>query len=206
MGSMNPGYPGTFNPQFATKSRMVGLEIDYPPLYRELDPNDPNPNQPISAAEALRVARQVDSLADFTYEANLEYNEFVKIWDRHVNGIQNGAPNLSAEQRFDVEVILTMVEFAQKLREGFVLKFEKRSASEIRGKLTVDQPITGREMRRMAYSLSKMTAEEKATANPEAVTRSLIEKFFLCHIDDQKEKNEIITAMATWTSSKRPAA
>ena len=70
MGSMNPGYPGTFNPQFATKSRMVGLEIEYPPLYRERSPNDPNPNSPISAAEALRVARQVDSLADFTYEAN----------------------------------------------------------------------------------------------------------------------------------------
>lgn len=207
MGSMNPGYPGTFNPQFATKSRMVALEIDYPKLFREKDPNDPNPNPPISAAEALRVARQVDSLADLTYEANPEHNDFVKIWDRYVNGIQNGAPDLTQVQRFDVEAILTMVEFAQKLREGFILKFEKARASAIpRGTLLVDQPITGREMRRMAYFLSKMSAEEKATANPEAVTRSLIERFFLSHIDKKEERDEIRTAMTTWTSSKRPAA
>lgn len=207
MGSMNPGYPGTFNPQFATKSRMVGLEIDYPPLYRERETNDPNPNPPISAAEALRVARQVDSLADFTYEANPEHNEFVKIWDKYVNGIQNGAQDLTPVQRFDVEAILTMVEFAQKLREGFILKFEKARASSIpKGTLLVDQPITGREMRRMAYFLSKMSPEEKATANPEAVVRSLIERFFLSHIDKKDERDEIRTAMATWTSSKRPAA
>ncbi|MBI2613642.1 MAG: AAA family ATPase [Candidatus Levybacteria bacterium] len=207
MGSMNPGYPGTFNPQFATKSRMVGLEIDYPPLYGERGTNDPNPNPPISAAEALRVARQVDSLADFTYEANPKHNEFVRIWDRYVNGIQNGAPDLNQVQRFDVEAILTMVEFAQKLREGFILKFEKARASSIpKGTLLVDQPITGREMRRMAYFLSKMSPEEKATANPEAVIRSLIERFFLSHIDKKDERDEIRTAMATWTSSKRPAA
>lgn len=207
MGSMNPGYPGTFNPQFATKSRMVGLEIDYPKLYRERDPNDPNPNPPISASEALRVARQVDSLEDLTYEANPQHNDFVKIWDRYVNGIQNGAPDLTQTQRFDVEAILTMVEFAQKLREGFILKFEKARASAIpRGTLLVDQPITGREMRRMAYFLSKMSAEEKATANPEAVVRNLIERFFLSHIDKKDERDDIKTAMATWTSSKRPAA
>lgn len=206
MGSMNPGYPGTFNPQFATKSRMVGLEIDYPPLLRDKDPNDPNPNPAISSAEALRVARQVDSLADFTYEANPAHNEFVQIWDKHINGIQNEAPDLTPVQQFDVEAILTMVEFAQKLREGFILKFEKARASSTKGALLVDQPITGREMRRMAYFLSKMSPEEKATANPEAVIRDLIERFFLPHIDNKDERNEIKTAMATWTSSKRPAA
>lgn len=206
MGSMNPGYPGTFSPQFATKSRMVGIEIDYPPLYRQKDEGDTNPNPPISAAEALRVARQVDSLADLTYETNPKHNMFVKIWDSFVNGIQNDAPELSVVQRFDIEAILTMVEFAQKLREGFILKFEKRSASELKGKLTVDQPITGREMRRMAYMLSKMTPEEKATANPELTIRGLISQFFLSHLDNQKEKEEIRTAMATWTSFKRLAA
>lgn len=207
MGSMNPGYPGTFNPQFATKSRMVPLEIDYPPLYREKDPNDPNPNLPISAAEALRVARQIDSLADLTYEVNPAHNEFVKMWDRHVNGIQNGAPDLSVVQKFDVEAILAMIEFAHKLREGFILKFEKARASSIpRGTLLVDQPITGREMRRMAYFLSKIPAEAKATAKPEAVIRDLMERFFLSHIDKKDERDEIKTAMATWTSSKRLAA
>lgn len=204
IGSMNPGYPGTFNPQFATKSRMVELEINYPDLYREKEPNDPNPNFPISADEALRVARQVDSLADFTYEANPQHNEFVHIWDKHINGIQNGAPDLTQVQKFDLEAILTMVEFAKKLREGFILKFEKVRASSIpRGTLLVDQPITGREMGRMAYFLSKMSPEEKAIAKPEAVIRSLIEEFFLPHIDKKDERDEIRTAMVNWSNSKR---
>lgn len=206
VSSRNPGYPGTFEPQFATKSRMVGLQVDYPPLFGEKDPNDKNPNPPYSASEALRIARSVDSLADFTYEANPKHNDFVKIWDKNINGIQNDAPDLTPVQGFDLEVILAMVQFANKLREGFILKFEKARASETRGKLLVDQPITGREMRRCAYFLSKMSAEEKTTANPEAVTRSLIERFFLSHIDKKDEREEIKTAMATWTSSKRPAA
>lgn len=207
MSSMNPGYPGTFNPQFATKSRMVGLDIAYPSLYAEKDANDPNPNPPISSSEALRVARQIDSLADYTYEANPAHNEFIKLWDRHINGIQNGAPDLSPVQRFDIEAILTLVQFADKLRDGFVLKFEKAKASAIpKGTLLVDQPITGREMRRCAYFLSKMSETEKATANPEAVVRSLLERFFLSHIDKKEDRDEIKRAMTTWTSSKRPAA
>lgn len=206
MGSMNPGYPGTYDPQYATRSRMVSMEIGYPSLYRERDPQDPNPNPAISAAEALRIARQVDSLTDFTYDADLTNNEFVKIWDRHINGIENGAPELSPTQKFDLEVVLSMVQFGQKLREGFILKFDKRSASDVRGKLLVDQPLTGRDMRRMAYFLSQMTPEQKATANPETVTRDLMERFFLTHIDNQRSREEVKTAMASWTSSKRPAA
>lgn len=207
MGSMNPGYPGTFNPQFATRSRMVSIGIDYPPLYRERDANDPNPNPPISAAEALRAARQTDSLADLTYEANPEHNEFVKLWDRYINGIENGAQDLNAVQRFDIEAILTMIEFAQKLREGFMLKFDKARASSIpRGTILVSQPITGRDIRRCAYFLSKMAQEEKATANPEAVARNLLDKLFLENIDDREERNQIRSAMASWTSFKRPAA
>jgi hypothetical protein len=206
LSSRNPGYPGTFEPQFATKSRMVGLQVDYPPLLGEKDPNDGNPNPPYSASEALRIARSVDSLADFTYEANPKHNDFVKIWDKNINGIENDAPDLTQTQKFDLEVILALVQFGNKLREGFILKFEKARASETRGKLLVGQPITGREMRRCAYFLSKMSAEEKTTANPEAVTRSLIETFFLSNIDKKDEREEIKTAMATWTSSKRPAA
>lgn len=206
MASMNPGYPGTFDPQFATKSRMVGLEIDYPSLFRAKEPADINPNPPISAAEALRVARQVDSLMDFTYEPDPRHNEFVQIWERYINGIQNGAPDLSQTQTFDINVILTMVEFAHKLRQAFIQKFEKTRASSSRGALLVGQPITGREMRRMAYWLSKMSPEEKLTADPEAVARELFDVFFLSHIDKKDERADIRTAMATWTSSKRPAA
>lgn len=207
ISSMNPGYPGTFNPQFATKSRMVNLEIDYPPLLREKDPNDQNPNPPYNASEALRIARQVDSLANYTFESNLEYNDFVKIWDKYINGIENGAPNLESTQTFDLEVILTLVQFASKLREGFILNFEKIRPSAIpRGTVLVDQPITGREMRRCAYFLSKISNEEKAAMNPESAARDLLERFFLSHIDQKNKKDEIKTAMATWTSSKRVAA
>ena len=58
----------------------------------------------------------------------------------------------------------------------------------------------------MAEVLSKMSAEEKATSSPEGVVRDLIEQIFLPNIDKRDEKDEIKTAMATWTSTKRPAA
>lgn len=202
MGSMNPGYPGTFNPQFATKSRMMDLEIDYPPLYKEKN----NPNSPISASEALRIARGVDSLTDFTYEANPEHNEFVKIWDKYVNGVQNNAAELTKTQQFDVDVILSLVQFGNKLREGFILKFEKAGSMATKGKLLIDQPITGREMRRCAYFLSKMPENAKITASPEQTARDLLGKFFLSHIDEKLEREKVETAMKTWTSSKRVAS
>jgi len=207
VSSRNPGYSGTFEPQFATKSRMVGLEIDYPPLYRERDPADPNPNPPLNPAEALRIARQVDSLADFTYDANPEHNQFVQIWEKNINGIKNNAPDITRAQQFDLEVILTLVQYANKLRDAFVLKFEKTSASALpKNALLVDQPITGREMRRCAYFLNRIPIDEKTTANPEAVARNLLERFFLTHVDKKEERERIKTAMSTWTSSKRPAA
>ena len=57
--SMNAGYPGTFDPQMATRSRMVTLPIKYPPLHREKEAGDTNPNAPYSASEALKIARNV---------------------------------------------------------------------------------------------------------------------------------------------------
>src|SRR3989344_3036903 len=206
IGSMNPDYPGTFAPQFATRGRMVELDIEYPPLYGERDQGDTNPNRPFNSAEPLRIARSVDSLSDFTYESNPEYNDFVKIWDKEVNGVQNDAPDLNPTQKFDLEVILALTQFGDKLREGFMLKFDKARVSATRGNLLVSQPISGREMRRCAYILSKMPDDQKATADPEGVARELLEKYFLTHIDNREERGQVRTAMATWTSSKRPAA
>ncbi len=202
--SMNPGYPGTFEPQFATRSRMVSLEIGYPPLTRQPDTGDRNPNPPYDSSEALRIARGVDSLADLTYEASLERNEFVKLWDRYVNGLETGAPDPIGTQRFDLDVTLALIQFADKLRADFIKIFEK--TREARMALPVTQPITGRELRRAAYALSIMTPEEKATANPEAVARALLERFFLTHIDKKDDQDKIRTAMATWTSKKRVRA
>lgn len=202
--SMNPGYPGTFEPQFATRSRMVSLEIGYPPLTRQPDAGDRNSNPPYDSSEALRIARGVDSLADLTYEASLERNEFVKLWDKYVNGLETGAPDPIGTQRFDLDVTLALIQFADKLRADFIKIFEK--TREARTALPVTQPITGRELRRAAYALSTMTPEEKATANPEVVARALLERFFLTHIDKKDDQDKIRTAMATWTSKKRVRA
>ena len=201
VGSMNPNYPGTFDPQFATRSRMVSLEIGYPPLTRKADAGDRNPNPPYDVSEALRIARGVDSLADLTYEASLEHNEYAKMWDKYINGIDNGAPEPTGTQKFDIDTSLALVQFANNLRENFIKIFEK--SREARTALPVTQPITGRELRRAAYALSKMTPEEKATANPEGVARDLLDKYFLTHIDKKEDQDRIRTAMNTWTSKKR---
>ncbi|HEY4479755.1 MAG TPA: AAA family ATPase [Candidatus Paceibacterota bacterium] len=202
--SMNPGYPGTFDPQFATRSRMVSIEVGYPPLTRKPEAGDTNLNPPYDSSEALRIARGVDSLSDLTYEASLERNEFVKMWDKYVNGIENGSPDPNGTQKFDIDTSLALVQFADNLRENFIKIFEK--SRDARNALPVSQPITGRELRRAAYELSKMTPEEKATANPEAIARNLLDKYFLTHIDKKEDRDKIRTAMNTWTSKKRVRA
>jgi len=202
--SMNPGYPGTFAPQFATKDRMVPLEIGYPPLYREKAAGDTNPNRPYSASEALRIAREVASLSDLTFEPNMERNEFVLIWDSYVNGIANGAPKPTAEQEFDIKVILALVQFGNKLREDFIKNFEK--TRDARSALPVRQPLTARGLRRCAYALSTIPVAEKVTGNADQVARSLLERFFLSHIYESEDRDKIKTAMNTWRSQKRVAA
>ena len=199
--SENPDYPGTFKPQFATRSRMVSLDIGYPSLTRKPEKGDANPNPLYDASEALRIARGVDSLADLTYEANLEHNEFVKMWDKYVNGLENGVPDPNSTQKFDIDTILTLVQFANKLREDFTKIFEK--SREARQALPVTQPLTGRELRRCAYDLSKMTPEEKATANSEEIARGLLKKYFLTHFDKTEDRTKIEAAMKGWTSKKR---
>ena len=199
--SMNPDYPGTFTPQFATRSRMVSLEIGYPPLTRKNGEGDTNPNPPYDASEALRIARGVDSLSDLTYEASIERNEFVKVWDKYVNGIENNAPDLTETQKFDVDATLALVQFANNLRNEFIKIFEK--SRDARNALPVSQPITGRELRRCAYALSKINKEEKVTANPEVIVRGLLDKYFLTHIDKKEDQDKIRTTMNTWTSKKR---
>jgi len=200
VGSMNPNYDGTFKPQYATRSRMVSLEVTYPPLMRKLEAEDGSSELLYDSSEALRVARGVDSLADLTYEANLEHNEFVKIWDNYVNGIDNNAPELTQVQQFDIDTILALIQFTNKLRVNFIKTYEK---SREKGVLKVDQPISGRELRRAAHALSKMSNEEKLRANPENVARDLLDKYFLTHIDIEEDRDKIRSTMNIWTSEKR---
>ena len=108
---------------------------------------------------------------------------------------------MSENQKFDTDVILALVQFAGKLRESFIAKFEK--TREARNALPVMQPITLREMRRCAYLLSRMPSEQRAQTNPEKVAKDLIGRFFLTHIDKKDDRNNIAQSMATWTSQKR---
>jgi len=205
VSSMNPGYPGTNEPQFATRSRMISLDIDYPPLYRENAEGDNNSSPAYDASEALRMARGVDSLDELTIEANLEHNEFVQIWDNYINGIDNGAQALSEEQKFDVDTILALVQFAENIRVAFIKIFEKsRESGEVMKKLPATQPFTGREFRRCAYELNRLSSLEKESLDPEKLAKQLIEKYYLSHIDKKESKQLIKTAINSWTSKKRP--
>ncbi len=198
--SENPDYPGTFTPQFATRSRMVGINVKYPPFTRLPGIGDTNPNPPYDVSEALRIARGVDSLADLTYEASLDRNEFVKIWDRYVNGIENGALEPTGTVKFDIDTILALVQFTNKLRTDFIKNFEKSREKNL---LPIRQPLTGRELRRCANALSKIPPEEKVAGHEETVARDLLERYFLSHIDKDEDRTKIKTAMDTWTSRRR---
>ena len=205
MASMNPQVKDPDPIEPALRDRMVFMDVDYPPLYREKDPADPNPNSPIDASESLRIAREVKSLQNLTIEQNMDRNEFVRMWDKYVNGVDNGANSPSKTQEFDMNVILAIVQFANKLRENFVA-FKSRNSQIANKALPVSLPATGRPLRDCAYALSSIPDEQKIAGNPEAVARTLLERWFLSKIDNLEERGKIKTAMATWTSSKRPAA
>ncbi len=201
--SMNPNYPGTFEPQFATKSRMVSMEVDYPPLQREIKDGEPKGREnPYNSSEALRIGRGVESLVDFTYELNMDKNEFVKVWDKNVNGINNDAPAISKLQEFDLNVVKALIQFAARLRQDFKKNFEK--TSERRGDLLpVFQPITLREMRRCAYALSKIPDAEKISKDSDDTARELIKEFFLSNIYKTDDRKKIEDALKVMNSKNR---
>lgn len=204
VSSMNPNYPGTYEPQLATRSRVYDIEINYPAETKKPNEGDNNPNLPYDVSEALRMARGIDSLTDMTYEASPERNEFIKLWDKYINGIDNGSADPSKLQEFDLDTILAIVQFSNKLRGNFIKIYEK--SRDARNALPVSQPITSRELRRCAWWLNKMTPEEKVNARPDNIARDLLEDFFLTHIDKKEDRDKIITAMKTWSAKKRISA
>jgi len=201
--SMNPNYPGTFAPQIATRSRFNSYEIGYPKMREDATAENPNPKY--LASEALRIARGVESLIKYTWDANMDKNQFVKMWNVVVNGESDPSVLVSDEEKFDIEVILALVQFGNKIRDNFILKFGK-SINAIKA-LPVEQPFTLREARRCAYLLSQMTPEQKAKADPEQVAKDLIAEEFLFQIDDIEDRETIEKDMRTnWTMEKRVAA
>ena len=211
MASMNPGYPGTFDPQFATDSRMQPMDVDYPPVTRPASPDDSNRNPVLNSSEAMRIARGTASLKGLTHDPNCETNEFIQMWDHFVNRLDNGAEEFTAEQEFDVEVIMGLVQFAELLRQPFLAKFNERPSKadrKLMSDLPVDQPFTLREMRRCAWYLSRqITPEEKrsGTLDTDQVTKDLIEEYFLIHIKNPVDREKIKGMMRTWTHKKRPS-
>lgn len=197
--SMNPGYKGTSDLQIATRSRMVEMEIGYPPLLEKNKPGDNNPNSPYSPSEALRIARGVTSLVDLT----LDKDEFVRVWDHEINRLDTGSPTLNTTQDYDLKVVLALVQFSNRLREFFIKIYEKTPGFQ--SLIPVTLPITGREMRRAAYALSQIpdSIKELQTVNPEAMARSLIDTYFLCHFDKAADRDKIRVAMQQWPSEKR---
>ncbi len=208
VSSMNPDYPGTFKPQFATRSRMVSMQVDYPPLLKWTDPSDPrrdqtdtNLNPPYSASEALRLARGIDSLSDLTYEPNMKENGFVKMWDHHVNKIANGSPEPDPIQKVEIETILALVQFGNKLRKDFMLTYDDSRTNK--PTVEIHQPLTSRELRRCAYTLNRLPTEVKLRTDPDDMAQEMLRQFFLNNIDDADEVRKIETEMATWSRSLR---
>lgn len=196
--SMNPNYKGTNPLASSTRDRLDEIEVGYAPLRRSVDPNNSKPTDPFSASEALKIARIVKSLKDMTLAPNMERNEFVKAWDAYVNKIGE-SPKLSQEKKFDMDVILGLVQFAEKLRIQYLKGFEKGGSPS----LPVKHPVTLRTLTSCGYLLGLMTDAEKVGKSADDVARILIKGCLLQHIDSAADKEKISTAMNGWTVEPR---
>jgi hypothetical protein len=195
VSSMNPGYPGTFPVQFATKSRTVSLEVGYPAE---------KSGGRYSSTEAWRIARGVESLFRHTLTGDSSNNDFVKIWNREMNNdTAPGTPPVDKVEEFDLKVVAALVQFGNKLRAEFMRHYDKSARAPGGAKpLLVTQPLTGREMRRFADRLNQIPEAEKLTGDPEKVARELIYHLFLTHIDNITDRISIWDAMSSWTVDK----
>lgn len=189
--SMNPGYPGTVDPQFATRSRMIPIKMKYPEFKKA--------DLTFSAAEALRVARSVKSLKDLAINPDMEENEFIKLWDNYINaGVVNNEL-LTPERKFDLEVIFALLTFGDQIRDGFISFIGKKEKRAFK----VSQPFSLREMRRCAYLLSNMSQAEKQNLDSaEGVAKDLIRKVYSAYLFNEKEAEELENKLSQWTAQK----
>lgn len=195
--SMNWGYEGTNAPNEATMSRFSAMTIGYPPFKKKI-PGVREDQAPYSAAEALRIARDVDSLADASTEADMDLNKFVGWWNAYVNG--NGSKSgITPEKQFDLRTIFVLVDAANRLRKKYL---EQKAGAFGAGPsdYSVSNPITSRELRRCAKRLSAMTGEEKAqkTGGEVEVAIELLTKEFLPVVQPAEDREKLLQAMKTW--------
>lgn len=210
-GSANLGssFEGTFNIQLSAGDRMTLVHFDYIPLFGKNREGDTNPNPPYSSSGALRIARGVKSLQDLAIESNLKRNEFVKIWDQYINHVDRGVDlnKLTPIQKYDLEVILCIVQWGDKLNIAFAKQASNQASAN---DLPVTIPFTGRSMWKMAYWLgNEIPDKEKEEGlvpgreTYEKTARSLFEKFFLDHITDAAQKDAIRNYLQGLSSQKR---
>jgi MoxR-like ATPase len=180
--SMNPPqYEGVEKTSSAFLSRASVIPVDYPPLFTDAAKTNYN------SADALRIARSVKSLESTTYDMDLNQNDFVKIWDRYLNGKANGAQPLNDEQRFDLTTIYVLAQYTDKLREQFMETFKGSLGSGS----ALSLPITSRELSDCARELSQMTDNEKRATNPLTEAQKLLKKHFTAKMFyDEKEKED----------------
>ena len=196
ISSMNPGYEGTYEPQLATKSRTIPIEVGYPALM--------NPDgKTYSSSEAWRIARGVDSLFRLTLQGDATDNAFVRAWNAEVNRMPApNTPTLTPGQLFDLKVVTALVQFGDKLRAAFISTYERGSRSGGAKAMKINQPLTGREMRRFAYRINQITPDKKVILDPEQVAKDLIKSLFLVHIDSLGDRIEAQKAVDQMTVSK----
>ncbi len=205
VASRNPStYKGVFEVQPATTSRQVEMDVHYPSLYRPADKNDRNRNQALDVSEALRIARSMDAFSRMAEESNMSKNQFVQMWELYVNGIDNGSPEPTEEQKFDIDVILGLTQFAAQLRQHFMDRTGKDPDKKMQA-LPINYPITARELRLCGNFVSEMPLSKKLQTTPEALARETIERYFLSHIEHLDDRRAVQTAMQNWTFAKRPA-
>ncbi len=207
--SMNEGegYAGVNPIAKPVRDRLQWIDVEYPPLHREPRSEDTRA-VPFSASEALRIARGVTSLEEFTYDFDMQYNDFVKMWDHFINGVDNGVADdsLTAEQRFDLETVFNLVQYSEKLRIAFVNSTKpKRAQVKIMPTdpqpLMTMEPITGRGLLFAAADLSNIPVEEKTTPgrrSAHSTAVELLQRRFLPKIADVTERQSVDTALRAW--------
>jgi hypothetical protein len=193
--SMNWGYEGTNAPNEATMDRFSAMTIGYPPLRK-----GGKDTGSYSAAEALRVARCIDTWEDASVEADMGRNAFVAAWNAYVNN-EGEKPNLRAEQEFDLKTIFVLVSAADRLRKKYLESASAMPGTADPDAYMVSNPITSRALRRCAARLSTLPLAQK-TKHPNrevGVALDLLEKEFLPILQPAEDREKLRQAMRTWT-------
>jgi hypothetical protein len=201
--SMNPDYPGTTKLQAATLTRLQSMEVKYTPVTIPAEQGDKTRNDRYSPAEAWRIARKVRSLESLTMEQDPTKSPFVIAWNKEVNGVKPAQEvPLTPEQRYDMEVIMALVQLSGKLREHFVNQFSKETQIK-KGALPLTHPITMRQLGVCAWALSRIPYDLKMKVPFDQTARALIEEYYLSSLFNEHDRAKVVNELKRMPTSKR---